>query len=599
MRQYYLLFFILFCLAISVFYSCANPIRPEGGPRDKQAPGVDSTRSTPFSSTNFNDGKIIIHFDEWVQLNEPQKQIVISPPPEKFPEVRIKKKSVVLEFQEDLRPNTTYTVNFGEAVEDLTEKNKAKDLRFVFSTGDFIDSLEVKGSVVNAFSGQPQEDILVMLYEGKEDSVIYKEKPFYFARTKGSGSFKIENLKAGTYKILALKDENFNYKFDLPNEQIAFVEKDIIVADSFVNNLKFLLFEEEKELELKNADAVQYGFVKFEFNQQPRKVRLQHITDQQDFKNYAEIEGDSVLYWFDMTSETEKQQFALYNTKGLKDTVSLKIPTKEAFLEKKPKLKPMLRTSDQGTVRLGGDAGKAQEKYEAAIATAKRQDIPPGKPAEIRFNYPLYKVDGAQILLFEDSIKRQVVPGFDVKKEDRRTLLLDYEWKEDMKYELLIPAEALTDIYGLTNDSLKLPYHINKTGDYSTLDLTVDSLENDKNYLIELLDSKDNIIKNFAVSKGETFTYSFPMLLPANYAVRIIEDNNKNGKWDSGNYLEKRQPEKVYIKSITGLRPDWDVETIVNLKDIPAAGQTKKGEPGESGTIPAGNRPKSLGKGRN
>ncbi len=597
MQPFRSVLFVFISLCTLVLYGCANPIRPDGGPRDKQAPRVDSTSSTPFSSTNFDENKIVITFDEWVRLKNPQTQIVISPPPEKFPEVRVKGKSVVMEFEEDLRPNTTYTINFGEAVEDLTESNKAKDLRFVFSTGNEIDSLFVRGTVVDAYTGEGQEDVLVMLYANMEDSVIYKENPYYFARTNGSGSFTIENLKEGKYKALALKDENFNYRFDLESEQIAFLEKEILLTDSFASALRFLLFQQAQPLQLKTAEATQYGRIRFELTEPPQKINLQHLTDERGFSNYAEIDADSILYWYDMPTSPDKQQFVLFSEADFRDSIEVSVPTKDKFLESKPKVKLMFRTTSSAPASKGK---AATDKYEEAVTLAKRQDIPPGKPTDIEFNHPLYKIEGTNIVLLEDSIKRPVVPVLEVKKNARRILVLDYDWKEGVRYELNIPAGALTDIYGLTNDSLRIPYQVNKIADYSTLDLTIDSLEKGKHYLIELLDSKGKLIENMTATNGEIFQRSFPMLSPTEYSVRVVEDTNKNGKWDSGNYLKKQQPEKVYIKQITGLRPDWDVETVMSLKDPPktVGGKGGKGKIDKTGT-PTGDRPKSLGKGRN
>jgi len=331
--QSYILFLII---VIAIFLNgCANPLPPEGGPRDETAPKVDTTASSAFMSTNFNEDRIVLVFDEWVRLKDAQQQIVISPPFDEKPDIRLKGKKLIIQFKEKLRPNTTYTINFGDAVEDITESNKANDLQYIFSTGSHIDSLFVSGRVRDAFTGKAQEDVLVMLYENLEDSVVYKQKPFYFTKTNSEGLFKIKHLKGGEYKALALKDGNANYKFDMETEQIGFLENNILLTDSFDTKLNFLIFEEESDLRVVNTKSTQYGRVRFQLNQAPQKARVQHLTDERDFPAFAEIIADSVVYWFDMKDTLPEQQFIITANGNLRDTLTVQIPLKKAFMKGK------------------------------------------------------------------------------------------------------------------------------------------------------------------------------------------------------------------------------------------------------------------------
>jgi len=520
MKQSYFLFFII--ISILIFCDCANPLTPEGGPRDNTSPEVDSTQSTPFSATNFNEKRIVISFNEWVRLENANQQIIIC----------VRGKSVIIQFKEKLRPNTTYTINFGDAVEDITEGNEALALRHIFSTGNYIDSLEIRGRVRDAATRKPQEDVYVMLYKNFEDSVVYKEKPYYFARTNSNGEFNIQHLKEGEYKILALNDINFNYKFDAIGEQIAYADENVILTDSFRQRIDLFLFEEDQDLRLANAKATQYGRVRFQLTESPEKIRVQHLTDERDFPTFAEIVEDSVIYWFDVRDTLPEYQFVLYSETEILDTTKVQIPLKTKFLEGKPKLDLMFRSSSGASdFGIDDDAG---EKYERAIFSTELREIQSKKSVEVEFNHPIYEVDGTNIFL--------------------------------------------TDIYGLTNDTLRLPYQVKKIADYGNLDIIIDSLEADKKYLVELTTLENETLEQLIVSGGKSFEYTFEDIEPQKYIIRVVEDANENGKWDSGNYLEKRKPEKIYTKTVTEMRPDWDTEVAFSIKEKPQESRGNLGD---------------------
>ena len=243
MQKYFSSFFITTVLLLTLI-GCANQGTLSGGKKDTTPPIIDSLKSTSNYQTNFKKQTIELTFNEWLQLNDVFKQVVVSPPlREKF-DVSLKKKTVRFEFDEKeiLRENATYTINFGTAVQDLTERNPVEDLRFVFSTGDFIDSLEVTGQVVEAFDKKPVKDVLVMLYDNLSDTVVRKEKPFYFAKTDEGGNFSIKNVRADTFKVFALIDGNANYLFDNVSEKIGFLKEPIVVTDSTKVDLTLQMF---------------------------------------------------------------------------------------------------------------------------------------------------------------------------------------------------------------------------------------------------------------------------------------------------------------------------------------------------------------------
>src|ERR1051325_4815498 len=213
--------FLLLILTILLLAACATQSVPTGGPKDVTPPKV--MQSVPDSATTHFKGKTIdVELNEYVNLNNPLDQIIISPPLDKKPEIYLKGKHVIIEIKDTLRKNTTYTINFGNSIADLREGNVLTNYRLAFSTGAYVDSLIFKGKVENAYSGAPEKDVLVMLYNEHDDSVPIKKKPFYFAKTTADGSFLITNIATGHYKLFVLKDANNNYLFDQPSESIAF-----------------------------------------------------------------------------------------------------------------------------------------------------------------------------------------------------------------------------------------------------------------------------------------------------------------------------------------------------------------------------------------
>ncbi|MFP4471824.1 MAG: Ig-like domain-containing protein, partial [Bacteroidales bacterium] len=226
-RKNILRMLLLMALSAGMMY-CANPVSPTGGPVDETAPMVVESEP-PNYSTHFNRNRIIITFNEFVQLQQPNQQVLISPPLRENPSYKIRGRSVVVDFNEELQPNTTYSIFFGNAITDLTAGNPLGDYLFAFSTGDHIDSLAIGGEVLNAFNLQPQENVLVMLYPPDNDTVPRDSlpmlvRPLYVAKTNAAGVFQLRNLRNEPYKIFALNDMNSNYLYDLPNEEIAFID---------------------------------------------------------------------------------------------------------------------------------------------------------------------------------------------------------------------------------------------------------------------------------------------------------------------------------------------------------------------------------------
>ena len=281
---------IYFFLILIFATSCAQIVSPTGGPKDEDPPVLDTLNSTPNFQTNFTKQELEFQFDEWVQLKDVFNQVVTSPPLRYGPpEVYLRKKSVRLKFdeREELKENATYLINFGDAIRDLSENNPT-ELRFVFSTGDFIDSLSIGGKVLDSFSGEPVEDIIVMLYDNLSDTVVRTERPFYFTKTDKTGKFTIENLRADTFKVFALMDTNLDYLYNSEAEQIGFLDSLLIVNDSLQpKKIQISAFLPTPRLNLQDDVQDKYGLLRMEFSQSAKDAKIDYIDFGQ--KVYQEV----------------------------------------------------------------------------------------------------------------------------------------------------------------------------------------------------------------------------------------------------------------------------------------------------------------------
>ena len=568
-------------LLIAVYWllaGCANPIAPEGGPRDTTPPKLDSLRSTVNFQTRFKKQTIVLAFDEWVELRDVFNQVVISPPLEKRPEIVRRKKTIQVIFDDNevFRDSATYVINFGEAIRDLTEGNVAPAV-FVFSTGDYIDSLSVEGNVVDAWTGKPIDNVLFMLYENMNDTVVRKERPFYFARTDKEGKFKVNNIKSGTFKAFALVDQNLNYRYDNDAEQIGFPDSVIVLSNRLttgpdsvrldsllpdtlqpdpvlqdtlspdstalaVDSLRKLaiqtpkvslrIFLEEKPLFLRAKDATGYGVAKLVFNREPYDA---HITfDSVGQTVFFENEKDTIRLWYNLEKDTS------WNIYVKRDTITDTVLVKGG-----------LRANFQNTAKL-------------VAAVSKQSGPPPAQPFSVPFSQPLAGFDVANIRLLEDSVKTVVQPRVRLDSVEKRNLFLYYNWKEGVPYELQLLPGCVTDIFGLVNaDSTNRKFVAGLEKDYGTLTLRVRNLKPDTAYVIRLLD-KDTPVKSFVVSAVDSFLTTLLHTAPSTYTVEIIEDTDRNGRWTTGNYDLRRQPERVYRKTLEQLRANWELEAEVD-----------------------------------
>lgn len=525
-------FFQLFVL-LFLMVQCARPGAPTGGPQDKEPPKVLLT-SPPDKSTFFTGREIQITFDEYLQLKDLNNQLLVSPPLQGKVKHTLKKKTLVLTFEEDLRDSTTYTFSLGKGITDLNEGNIAEGLRYVVSTGSFLDSLTFQGVMLDAFTGQPEAGALALLYEPSDtiesDSLLYKAFPSYYAIANEQGQFKFENLKYGQFFLFGLLDKNANYQYNGPPEKVAFW-KTIIETDTLMQDFKMLSFKEQPLAKLLNGQYKNFGQVDFNFNSAPKNLVVQEFYPEQDSvfdvseKLISTQTPDTLSYFFVPRDESNRQFLVFVDTAIVPDTVNV-------FL-------------------------RASKQPKLSVKAKNGAEIHPGDTFQLTLNLPLQKLDLSLITL---TLSDSIAHPFALVENPQQPLQLGFVMERDWEqtFQLQLAPGALVDIFGVANDTLKFDFKTKAETDYGswTIQLQADRLP----VILSVLSEKDIELKTFKTFGNQTI--KLPFMLPGKYKLRTILDNNNNGHWDAGNLYEKIDSEVVYYnKSAIEIRANWDVET--------------------------------------
>ncbi|PZD78994.1 hypothetical protein DNG35_03030 [Mesonia sp. K7] len=527
-RSFVYFFFAL--VLVSSLSNCAKRGRPTGGPQDTLAPQY--IRSSPENyTTNFNAKEIRIYFDEYIKLDNPQQQIIFSPPINPRPVIGpmgLPRKYISLEINDTLQPNTTYTINFGKSIVDNNENNPLPYFKYVFSTGDHLDSLQIRGSVKDAFEKDTEEYISVLLYEINEaytDSIPYKELPIYIGYTQDSTTtFTIENMKAGKYRVIAMKDNNSNYLFEPNVDKIGFLEDTLVLPSE--NALDITIFKEQ--LDFKVTNIKQNGAQKILLGYEgllAENFEASALNASSDFTSRftEDIEKDTIYLWYAPKQELDSLVFEVKQDL-YRDTLMTRL--KELYKDTLT-----FTALPQGKINF-------YEKF------------------QLQANVPITKVDSSKIsILNKDSLSVAFTTNF---LKNKNTLELDFAKAEDDKYAITVLPEAFTDYFDRTNDTLSYRVSSPKLSDLGTLRINLSNLQ-EAPVIVELIENKKIIQRKTLLSIEENSVF-FESLKPAKYKVRFIFDTNQNERWDTGSFLKKIQPEEIrYFPTEIEVRANWDV----------------------------------------
>lgn len=578
-------------------YSCANPAAPEGGPTDTEPPKLNPKRySTPDLRTNVRrDNQIILTFDEWIKLQDAYNQVVISPPLRDRPEIKIRNKSVVLEWNEPLKDSTTYIIQFGESIRDLTENNAAKSIRRIFSTGPVLDSLTCSGQVIDAATRSPKPDVLVMLYRNLADSLPKTQKPYYFAKTDAQGNFKIDYIRSGRYRIFALDDKTRDYKYNLPTETIGFLDSSFLIVDTIQPFLRLSMFQERQPTKVVDSDLIHYGYLKVRLNnaiQTPSTFTM--LEGPADFKLQIEQAGDSLECWFDGSlAEDENWEFVIENpAEDLLDTIRMKAKSRADFMDGLP-----LFTWQQQPLPEELRKDKTyQDYFQDTTPVTQHPDL----PLELTFEQSIAAIDTSQLywlrdtslkveffrveeysdsnnqVLLDTSIETRQVDtflrepfnpiAFKLSKTDSRMIEGMANLAANRFYKVVCLPGALENIWGQKNvDTLSMIFLVRPKTDYGYLTGTIKGVKAAEHYLIQLVKDNKTVIDERLITDSTQIKITYPRLLPANYTIRVVIDQNANGRWDVGSYDELRQAETTVSSKPIGLKAGWENEMEVLL----------------------------------
>lgn len=584
-----------YCLHSS---SCANTRgAPTGGPKDT-IPPVVLNMEPDSNAINFPvvKGKITITFDEYVQLKDPSKNIILSPPQKKRPKTSIKGKSIVVTFEEPLDSNTTYSLNFGNAIVDNNESNPLPFFTYTFSTGTTIDTMMLSGNVYDYATLLPVEGATVSLYHNAKDSSVFNDLPAAVTKTDKWGYFVVRNIKNVPYRVYTIKDENNNNKYDPGLELVGFLDslytpnvimekglpqlgiydmKDTLACMSRPSEIELVMFPEKTTKQyIRDYKRVSErgSYIKFGApNVQIDSFSIKGIKSSRVLQQLNATK-DSLCFWIKDGSMIDDTLFV--GIKYLKsDSLNNLVPTAENLKFILPKA---LRNKDKSNDRSKQDNKEKKRKDLLELSLEATPETLDQDGFVLEFPEPLLvaKQDSLRFTMIDPKQQKFNAPYTftrDTADLKRYILMPVDEFKKGNEYELFIPQFAFKDIYGNTNDSTKLKVSLPNDEKLSSIAMQLTNV--DTKYIIELVnDTRDKIFRRYTVTKDSTLL--FPYLKEGDYSIRITQDLNANGRLDIGDVLAGKLPEKVRLYRLPGgeaiikVGERMDIEQSVDLKEL-------------------------------
>lgn len=565
----------LFVAAVfTAILSCARVAAPSGGPADVTPPKI--AKSVPLnSSRNYKGKSIVITFDEYVVLDKMNEKFMVSPPVNNKPEIFLRGKSLNIEFQEELKDSTTYTLYFQDAIRDLNAGNPIMNFQFVFSTGNVLDSLSVTGNVFNSSDLEVTENTQISMYRHLADTAPIKLLPDYISLADINGGFRINNAKEGTYRLYALQDKNNNKKLDSPDESVAFMDKPVeinhinnylpivVIKDTakvsptlkkappivplFDGMYKLFLFNEPKKNHyLSSSGRKTANLLTYILSLPPDSIKFEFLIPDGDKKSYYienNITGDSIYIWLIDSLLYSKQEISTLAgypftdstgvTKLRTDTINMRFLTTKATRAK-----------------------EAMSKY--TFSTSIAGSLKPGQQILFSSPTPFRAPDTTKIRLYESGKSGSYAIPYSFIKDtvNSRRYTLKTKLKEGASYLFVADSGSFGNIYGDVADSMGIKFSVRMPDSYGRLTMNIKNVSG--SVIIQLLDHKEKVVSEKPINKDASV--EFPLLERGNYRVRAIYDLNGDGKWTTGKYETKLQPEPVsYFSGEIEIRVDFQI----------------------------------------
>ena len=541
-KQKHLFFCLGLLLVAFLAQRCANAVAPTGGPKDTTPPVV--VAAVPENqSTHFIGKKIEITFDEFITLENANQNVMISPPLKEKLDIKLKNKTVVVKFKENLVPNTTYTINFGAAIKDLHEGNPFKDYVYSFSTGDHIDTLSITGKVVDAETMKPIENVYVGLYAADRDnldSLPMTTAPNYISKTDKEGQFSLNGLADKSYRVFALKDANANLYFDLANEASAFLDMLVTPSDSTLKPIILRMFTEVDSTQvLLEKKLIEEGLLRFVFRHPAKDAVImtpEMLPDTFNLVTTHSAAYDTVWWYFTPNVKDSLWVQVKYDT-VINDSsrYSLKFKDKKGRNKKPEPLK--VKNNLIGRGALVHDDTLTLTFSEPIVRYAMRDSA-------------VFKCD---TLVFYDTL------AFEPADEQGMKYRLVNPVADDVSYHIEIPDSVFFGIRNRTNEAIKLDFHVVNDDEYGNIYITVMPPKGMKQVVVQLTNESGKVVKEQVITRNSEVMFDY--LMPAKYKLRAILDADGNGKWSTGNYHRHTLPETIidYI-DVLDLKAGWDID---------------------------------------
>ena len=576
---------------IVIISSCANQGMPTGGPKDSIPPVLIET-SPEYRALNFDGNKVQFTFNEYIIPDDVSEMLVVSPPLEKRPTIRTKGKSLIIQFNEDLKDSATYSLDFKNSIADNNERNPYKNLRFSFSTGDVYDSLRVAGQLMDAFNLEAVDKGLVLLQSNLHDSAAYKVRPDYIAKTDEKGFFLIDNIAPGTYNIFAINDANNNLLYDEGAEEFAFIDSVIVPSAEF---------HAEPDTLVKGADSLLIsGHTQF----YPGPVFLRQFTED-IFEQYIDsykrktrykcefifsesvcdtfninLVGIDATDWYQLEYNEKMDSLTVWiadTTVARNDTLLMEISyfqldtldqlyvqkdTLEMTFKKKKKKNSKKKKKSKSEKK---DKPKPIEQF-SWITNANKSVFELNKDILLKTPEPVSYFDSTQVLLYltDDTLKTPLKFKFAKDTSTWRQYKIKYNWESETGYTLEIDSAACTNIFGITSKRLKKKFVIREEDYYGSVIVTASNVYCPM--IIQLLknEKEESVLFEHIITKDRTVVFDY--LAPGKYKAKVIYDENGNGKWDTGSYQDKYQPERVgYENEVIKVKSNWSKKLIWDM----------------------------------
>lgn len=579
-----------------MIYSCASIGHPDGGPIDETPPRF--VGSNPRAgSTNATRTRIVLEFDEFIKLEKPNEKVVISPPQVRQPEIRPGSKRITVNLLDSLKPNTTYTIDFADAIVDNNEGNPLGDFTFTFSTGDVIDTMAVSGTMLEASNLEPIKGMLVGLHANLADSAFLTQPFDRVSRTDSRGRFTIRGIAPGTYRLYGLADADQNFAFTQKSEAIAFhdsliiprleerlrqdtVWKDTITIDTIIerkythylpDDLMLRAFTEKptNQFLVKSERLVPHRFTLY-FNVEADTLptlRGLNFDERDAFIIEKTPQNDTVSYWIrdSLVYKVDTLKFALDYL--FTDTLQRLVPRTDTLKLASRRAIGKSRASESSRKRRGKEENEPEPtvflnmNVQASAAMDVYDDI------KLTFDEPVLFYDSTAIHLRQkvDTLWYDVPYLFQQDTIQTRMYHIVSNWEPGAEYEFELDSIAFVGLYGLHTDKQTKTFKVKVLEDYLSIYFNITGAH--PNSFVELLDAQDRVVRTRRVENGQA---DFDFLTPGKYGARLIEDMNGNGVWDTGNFEEGIQPEKVYyFPKLLEQKANWQMEEDWNIRGTP------------------------------